>query len=70
MAAAAAATTTTRTDRSPNVNVTRKEKKSHSNLDPTDRFFSSPYLPELGTDLVTALSGLDVDDFTHLGLFF
>jgi hypothetical protein len=22
--------------------------------------------PELGTDLVTALAGLDVDDFTHV----
>jgi len=26
------------------------------------------YLPELGTDLVTALSGLDVNDFTHIEL--
>ena len=24
------------------------------------------YLPELGTDLVTALAGLDVDDFAHV----
>jgi hypothetical protein len=23
-------------------------------------------LPELGTDLVTALAGLDVDDFSHV----
>jgi hypothetical protein len=26
---------------------------------------SAAYLPELGTDLVTALAGLDVDDFSH-----
>jgi hypothetical protein len=25
--------------------------------------------PELGTDLVTALAGLDVDDFSHLKCF-
>jgi hypothetical protein len=24
-------------------------------------------LPELGTDLVTALTSLDMDDFTHFG---
>ena len=24
-------------------------------------------LPELGSDLVAALAGLDVDDFSHLG---
>ena len=31
-----------------------------------DSVFVGDDLPELGTDLVTALTSLDVDDFSHL----
>ena len=30
--------------------------------------FSSPYLPELGTNLVTALASLNMNDLTHVVL--